>query len=96
MAQWWVQDTEDEMRIICMCPREHDARMIADALNSPNKELSGNINSTAPEAAQGGQSAKIRRLTVALEKVVLYGGSYSSLAARKALEHENEKEANHD
>ena len=41
MAQWWVQDTEDEMRIICMCSREHDAKMIAEALNSPNKELSG-------------------------------------------------------
>lgn len=38
MAQWWVQDTEDEMRIICMCPREHDAKMIADALNGPNKQ----------------------------------------------------------
>ena len=39
MAQWWVQDTEDEMRIICMCPREYDAKMIADALNGPNADL---------------------------------------------------------
>ena len=39
MAQWWVQDTEDEMRIICMCSREHDAKMIAEALNSPNGEV---------------------------------------------------------
>jgi len=42
MAQWWVQDTEDDdMRIICMCPRENDAKMIADALNSPNARLDG-------------------------------------------------------
>jgi len=41
MAQWWVQDTEDKMRIVCMCPRKHDAKMIADALNSPNDQAHG-------------------------------------------------------
>ena len=46
MAQWWVQDTEDEMRIICMCPREHDAKMIAAALNSPNAEAHGRRSRT--------------------------------------------------
>ena len=27
-------EMEDEMRIICMCPSERDAKMIADALNA--------------------------------------------------------------